>query len=180
MAPIELAKGRTKFVAVNSSWRLCPWAEALYAGDYAWWAAAGGCPEFPGLKVSIDRRACDEWGLRRLECSRADDRLEVSRLGTVGWGGNSGFGALNFVAQLRPRKILLVGYDMTLAAGSHWHGPHGDGLTNPKAGNVERWRRCIDAAAKQIAEMGVAVINCSPVSALRRYPKMSLAEALEA
>ena len=40
------------------------------------------------------------------------------------------------------------------------------------------WRRVVDAAAKAAEEQGVEVLNCSPVSALRNYPKVDFAEAL--
>lgn len=180
--PLDLAKGHARVIAINDSWRLCPWADILYACDIAWWTAHKGCPEFAGLKVSIDigTSAFPLWNVRRLVCTRRDDRMEFDNLGTVGWGGNSGFNAYNLAVQLAPSKIILVGYDMQLRDGLHWHGAHGLGLYNPKAGNVERWRRCVDTPAKMVADRGIKVINCSPTSALRNYPKMSFAGALAA
>lgn len=95
----------------------------------------------------------------------------------MGWGGNSGFHALNLAVQFGVSKIILVGFDMSLDHGVHWHGKH-VGLNNPTVRNVDRWRRCIDAAAEPIEALGITVVNTSPVSALQNYPKMSLAEAL--
>ena len=106
------------------------------------------------------------------------DRLELEPPGTVGWGGNSGFHALNLAVQLGAAKIILVGYDMRLDHGVHWHGPH-KGLNNPHPTNVERWRRVVDAAAEVIAALGIKAINASPISALENYPKMTLEAALE-
>jgi hypothetical protein len=69
---------------------------------------------------------------------------------------------------------------MTIRHGFHWHGKHPRGMNNPTNGNTERWRRAIDAPAAKVAALGIQVINCSPVSTLRNYPKMTLAEALAA
>lgn len=96
----------------------------------------------------------------------------------IGWGGNSGFQAVNLAAHFGVRRIVLVGFDMQLRTGIHWHGRHGRGLNNPTRHNVERWRRVLDQAAPALAALGVEVVNVSPVSALTAYPKMSLEEAL--
>jgi len=73
---------------------------------------------------------------------------------------------------------VLVGYDMRVDRGTHWHGDHPDGLNNPADVNVRRWRQILDAQAPLLNEMGVSVINVSPVSALEAYPKMTLEAAL--
>lgn len=99
--------------------------------------------------------------------------------GRIGWGGNGGFHALNIVCQFGAKKIILVGYDMTLREGSHWHGKHGDGLNNPRQGNVDRWRATLDAQAPTLAKRGIEVVIGSPGSALTAYRKLDLLEALD-
>lgn len=178
-APLEMALGRAKFIAINTSWQLCPWADILFACDVAWWNHAHGCPDFEGMKITIDRNASRKYeDIHLVECRKADDRIVLKPLGTVGWGGNSGFHCLNLAVQFGARKIILIGYDMTVANGLHWHGAHPSNMNNPKQGNVDRWRRAVDAAAKVIEPMGIRVINCSPVSRLENYPKMSFEDAL--
>jgi hypothetical protein len=174
----HLTCGRTRVIAINESWRLAPWAEILYAGDAVWWRHARGCPDFRGIKVSIDAAACREWSLHRLDCAKAGDRIE-RRPGTVGWGGHSGFGALNLAIQLGVSRIALVGYDLTLASGLHWHGPHAT-LRNPREAQITRWRRAVDSVAPIAAELGIEIVNCSPISMLEAFPKMTLAQALGA
>jgi hypothetical protein len=130
------------------------------------------------LKLSVDAAAVRRpWGVQPVGINKQDDRLETGKIGTVGWAGNSGFHALNLAVQMRPSKIILVGYDMRVDHGLHWHGAH-QGLNNPSQRNVERWRRCMDAAAPVIRTIGIPVLNCSPISALTAYPKMTLEEAL--
>lgn len=178
--PVEMARGRARFIAVNNSWRLAPWADILFACDVSWWRHARGAPEFVGLKLSTDQIAAREFeDVHKVGIKRGDDRLELAEMGTVGWGGNSGFHALNLAVQFGAAKIILVGYDMTVSYGEHWHGRHPDGMHNPTPGNVARWRRAVDAAAKVIPD-GIRVFNCSPISALQNYPKVTFEEAMAA
>ncbi len=119
-----------------------------------------------------------EWGIRKVEVTKLNDQLHIAKVGVIGWGGNSGFGALNLAVQFGANPIVLVGYDMRLDLGVHWFGLHGRGLTNPHAKNVERWRRCVDGCEPLLTGLGIRVFNASPVSWLKNYPKMDLMEAL--
>lgn len=107
-----------------------------------------------------------------------DNRLLLREFGVIGWGGNGGFHALNLAVQFGAAKIVLVGYDMRLDRGIHWHGKHGAGLSNPTNPSVDRWRRRIDAVAGLLGEIGVEVVNASPVSALENYRKVDFEEAI--
>lgn len=178
--PLRDVKDEAKFIAINESWRLAPWADILFGCDYAWWRCVDGCRDFEGLKLSTEAKASGTkpWKIKPVGLNRGSDAMEFKKLGTVGWGGNSGFHCYNLAVQFGCKKIIFVGYDMTVAHGEHWHGRHPKGLNNPSAGNVERWRRAVDAPAEKVAALGIKVINCSPVSRLRNYPKMSIEEAL--
>jgi len=135
-------------------------------------------PGFEGLKLSGDRAVLRRnWGVEAIDLVRSSDLIQTVRPGRVGWGGNSGFHMLNLAVQLKPKKIILVGFDMRIDLGLHWHGAH-EGLNNPVQRNVDRWRRVIDHAAGTIAAMGIPVINASPNSALVNFPKMGLMEAM--
>lgn len=169
---------RARVIAINNAVELVPFADILYACDFAWWERYRGVPTFEGLKLSVDAAACRRpWGVQRVGLNKHDDRLELVKTGTVGWSGNSGFHCLNLAVQMWPAKILLIGFDMRIDHGLHWHGPHRN-LNNPSDRNVQRWRRCMDAAAVQIAALGIRVVNCSEISALTAYEKMDLGEAL--
>jgi hypothetical protein len=139
--------------------------------------------EFRGsLKVCADYRIRDRpkrWGVSFLHCHRPSDAFEMKQIGNVGWGGNSGYSCLNMVAQLYPKKIILIGYDMTKKFGDHWHEPHSGGLGNPTGQNIERWRRVMEWAHIPLAQAGITTINCSPISSLKKYPKMTFREALD-
>jgi hypothetical protein len=151
----------------------------LYASDFAWWREHNGCPEFAGTKVTSAAAVRTEpWGVRYIQ--RMGNALVPERRDQIGAGRHSGFAALNLTVHTRPRKILMVGFDLTLANGTHWHGDHGGRLHNPRESNLPLWRQSVDDAAKIIARLGIVAINCSPVSTLKNYPKMSFEEALKA
>ncbi len=166
LADLSIVRGRAIVIAVGESWRLCPWADFLYAADYQWWSNTD--PDFSGIAVcptTLRRRpsAIVQW--------EDGDCFHTSPM-RVG-GRNSGFQAVNLAFHLGAARIGLVGFDMHDRAGTHWHKPH-KGMPNPTAANMEEWRAAMDAAAPIIAGLGVEVINCSLASALIAYPKMSL------
>lgn len=97
----------------------------------------------------------------------------------MGWGGNGGFHTLNLAVQFGLRKIILLGFDMTLQNGLHWHGRHGGSLNNPRQASVDRWRGVLDSQAKPLAAAGVDVVIGSPGSSLSQFRKLELGEALD-
>jgi hypothetical protein len=133
--------------------------------------------EFKDAKFTGSKAAADRFGLCHIECVELCDKL-ITAPGYIGSAGNSGFQAINLAVHLGASKIVLVGFDMRLDLGTHWHGDHEGQLRNPSLENVIRWRRLIDEAAGELAELGIEVVNASKVSALTAYPIMSLDEAL--
>lgn len=181
---LEPAKGKAKVIVINRSWRLAPWADVLYGCDERWWRSENGVPDFHGLKVSQDLRAFQkrEWNIKLVRTDRSCGNLIRKPLGRLAWGGtgggNGGFQAINLAVQFGASRLLLVGFDMRIDLGVHWHGKHERGMNNPSKTTVEKWRAHLDGQAARLKELGVEVINCSLVSALTAYPKMSLEEAL--
>lgn len=181
-AGVDQARGKARLIAVNSSWRLAPWADVLYANDFAWWEREDGVPGFAGLKLcghqGIESRTA--WQVRRVTVHEGHNRLLTAVPGELGWGGNSGFAAVNLAVQFGVARIVLVGFDMRVDRGLHWHGRHPQGLNNPAPANVNRWRRLLDDAAPVLEALGIEVINAAPDSALTRFPKRPLHEVIGA
>ena len=174
---IEASRG-CRVVVTNESWRLAPRADVLYGCDYQWWKRNGGVPEFRGRKFCQKKSAAREgWGIEWVQSVKRDV-LFVDDEKRIGWGGNSGFQALNLAIQFGARRIALLGFDMRIDRGLHWHEDH-EG-ENPLPENVERWRKVLDGQAGWLRKNGVEVINCTSGSALTAYPVMAIAEALEA
>lgn len=166
------AWGKAKFIAVNESWRLCPWTSAIYGCDGAWWRKNDGVKSFGGLKVTQEAEASRQFDLALVKLVRGFDAFRSDGV-SIGDGGNGGFQALNLAINWGAKRILLVGYDMSLANGEHWHGRHPQGLNNPKEHNIRRW-----LSARWSTPEGVEIINCNPNSALNAYPKMTFEGAI--
>lgn len=123
------------------------------------------------MKLTYEMAAARQFDLVRVAIERGQNSIVTGRA-AVGDGGNSGFQALNLAINWGAKRILLVGYDMTLENGEHWHGQHPKGLNNPRQATVRRW-----LSADWSTPSGVEVINCNVVSALNAYPKMSFEDA---
>lgn len=120
----------------------------------------------------------------RIRLKEACDALLVGEAGRIGAGsrysvGNSGFHALNLAVQFGARRIVLVGFDMRLDHGVHWHGRHPPGMNNPSDGMMAHWRRALDKAPATLARLGVEVVNASGISALTAFRKVPLLEAID-
>lgn len=179
-APIELLRGKVRVIVINESHHLCPWADVLYGCDAQWWQMRAGVRSFRGLKISQDERACRMFPeIRKVNVDPMSNELKIGTLGQLGAGGNSGFQALNLAVQFGVYKILLIGFDMRVDLGEHWHPRHYPPLSNPHPNdNIPRWRKAIDGAADTLKILGVDVLNCSAVSLLKAYPRMTVQEAL--
>ena len=174
------ARGKCRFIAVNNAWELVPWADFLYACDYAWWNCYDGVPDFAGVKVSIERRTIRTWPeIKWLYCSKARDDINYEPNSEIGWGGNSGFGALNMAVKFRPKKIILVGYDCDTRHGVHWHGKHPLGLHNPSPANINRWRRALERAAMSLRKRHFDVVNASDISTLNNFQRVEFAAEID-
>lgn len=153
----------------------------VYGCDAPWWKHRHGLPEFKGLKVCYaDSRLNGYPDIRRIEIEKTNDRILLGKIGRVGGGGNSGFHAVNLVVQFGARRILLVGFDMTDRGGVHWYGRNSWPMANnPMQSNFVRWLAAFEAAAPTLAAIGVEIVNCSPTSAMKTFPRRSIADALK-
>lgn len=175
---LNVLKGRVRCIAINNSWKLVPWADILYGCDGAWWRKYEGVPEFKGLKITLHNGVATHFNLKLVSEVKSRFDLIIDHPGCVGSGGNSGFHSVNLAVQFGCKKIILVGYDMSLDQGFHWFGKHPSGMNNPGATSLDRWRERLDNVSKQLKGLGITVINTSLKSALRNYKKQSLIDAL--
>lgn len=181
-APLAEVRGHARFIAIKSSWELAPWASVIYGSERSWWFSNSGLPQFRGMKISPSPAVCRTYRDVRLVKLRPRATILTGEIGVIGCGlvsggGHSGFHAINLAVQFGAKRIVLVGFDMTLANGAHWHKERA-GAVKADAGRVALWREEMDACAPLFDRLGVQVINATPESALKSYPKMSLLEAV--
>ncbi|MGU3521563.1 hypothetical protein ACLBW2_00450 [Enterobacteriaceae bacterium C23F] len=156
---------RTGFpvIAVNSSWRAIPECTHIYAGDLRWWDANYSRLPPKAELWTCNYRAHKRYGLNLFE---TDTR----------WSFNSGQRAILFAVSLGAKNIILLGFDCSVAGGSHWHGDH-VGLDNPDAESVARWRGEFANTARSLTGK-VNIINSSRQTALKCFRRLGLDEAL--
>lgn len=163
-----------RVIAINTTFRRAPWADALYACDASWWriyrdeVGAG----FMGERWTQDIQA-RELGVRHVESQRAPGLGR--RHGVIHQGGNSGYQAINIAFQAGARRIVLLGFDMH---GTHWHGKYSNGLPNTQPWLFKEWIKNFDVLARDLETEGVEVVNCSPGSALHAFRTSPLEDAL--
>lgn len=151
-------------IAVNSSWKAAPFAHVVYGGDLAWWDAYGREIDTPAEKWTCTRQAAQRHGIN----------LHVAH-GPY----NSGMRAIQFAIERGAARILLLGYDCTLAFGVHWHGAH-EATGNPDEARVKMWHRQFASVAALAQAARCEVVNCSRHTELRAFPRGDLAEQLAA
>ena len=185
---VDAVQGRARVLVVNDSYRLAPWADAIYAADLKWWHVhhPNLKNDFAGRMFSVEagdnknpRIAEQLYGVRvwAQEKDRKQKHNGLSRIpGTLRLGSLSGYQAINLVYQWGAKVILLLGYDMQLTGGQrHWFGDHRKGLTNSSSYSSRvKFFNSINPA-----EYGIEIINCSRATALTCFPRMSIGEALE-
>jgi len=150
-----------KFIVVNDSWKLAPWADILFACDEAWWQVNNGCPEFKGRRFTASPNCMKRYGID-LFCST---------------GTNSGLRAIYLAERLGANPICMVGFDMHPKNGIHWHDARKN-LRTPGAAEMMTWRKETEWAAEIFWKKGVQVINCTPGSALTKYPYIPLGKVI--
>lgn len=182
----DSVRGQCRVIAVNNQGidtevdnqvvpALAPWADMLYAADDPWWRFhKSRALKFAGLKVTIREVLPypEVLALRESELPIFDERL--SHITT---GKNSTYQAVHIAVHAGASRILLFGVDMRDVEGKkHWFGSHppqlGQGML------YVEWLRAFDRLAVYLNRRGVEVFNCTPGSALKCFPFLSLNEAL--
>lgn len=150
-------KGRFRAVVVSDAYRLAPWADALVCNDMRWWNVYPDALQFKGAKF----------------CARFYPGQGVEMLPTTMEfppGTNSGLQGMRVARALGATRILLLGFDM---GGTHYFGPHPAPLRNT---SPARFREFIAQFDKWLG--GCEVLNCTPGSALTKFPSADLNELL--
>lgn len=169
-ADVDLCRGQARVIAINHAHTLASWADVLYACDARFWNWQKGVPSFTGLKYALEADAAKWPGVHVLKNTGVEGLdLEPTGLKT---GQNSGFQAINLAVHLGAVKILLLGYDMQ---GTHFFGNYPWAPQHPPFHSfLDRFATVVEP----LKALGVEVINCTPHSMLRTFPKQLLTQAL--
>ena len=177
----ERLRGRCRTIAVNNVGidtvdsatgqvipALAPWADVLFASDAKWWNEyRDRAMKFEGLKITSMNGL--KWPDLRNVCFSPRAPFDDRPTHVVS-GGNSGYQAVHIAAHFGAARILLFGFDMreVNVAGvqrRHYFGNHPPPCNSK--GKFERWIVNFKSLAPVLEKRGVALVNCTPGSALR-------------
>lgn len=157
-------------VVVNDVYQVAPWADVLYAADERWWHWHRGAPLFTGRKYSLSQFARRYKGVEVLQ-NTGRERLELKPTGLRS-GRNSGYQAIGLAVHLGAKRILLLGYDLSLGpqGEKHYFGDHPAPASSP----FEKWRPIYATLVEPLAAAGVEVVNCTRRTRLECFPRSPL------
>lgn len=171
---VESVRWRARVVAINSSYKVAPFADCLYACDQRWWGWEKGAPTFAGLKYALEPQSVAWPGVQVL---RNDGPLGLCVDPTsLRTGKNSGFQSINLAVHLGASRIVLLGFDMGLASDgrSHWHPPHPEGFPSP----YPQMREAFNSLIEPLQTLGVHVVNASRQTSLTAFPCVRLEDEI--
>ena len=172
-------------IGVNDAFRLgVRLCKVLFFSDYKWWlnnhqdiaayqreggyCASNSTSMLPvaGTSIAVFKRIA--WGLYRGD--------------SLGFGWNSGCGAVNLALSLGAKRVFLLGFDNGIPPGTvlkHWH----DWGNNKMSDEIwlrqrEGWKQLSLALPRVFP--GCEVINLNPDSAIPYFPKQAIPEAVPA
>lgn len=143
-------------VVTNTTFRLCPWADALYGMDNEWWRVYGD------------------------EVAEVFQGTCYSRYGNYGTyavndhGHNSGAGAILLAAALGATRIILLGYDCSVSHKKHWHEDHRKPLGNCES--ISRWPGYFKEVREKLID--IEILNATRQTSLDVFPLVSLESVL--
>jgi hypothetical protein len=150
-------------IVTNTTYRIAPWAAAVYAMDCKWWdhhheeVAA----TFKGERYCWSKLAA-KYGATVTD-------------GMPGFMGfrNSGANAISLAITAGASEVVLLGYDCQRTGGmSHWHGDHPRQLSNARS--LGEWPQIFKRVADYAKKRGVRVVNCSRETALKCFERGTL------
>ena len=185
-------------IGVNLAYSIGPWIDFCFFGDSGFYLHhKQHLVPWPGIKVSCaprfaERDDRDPEGIKFMsKDSRKRSGISMDR-GKVAWNQNSGAASISLAAQLGVKRIVLIGFDMSLDTGgtSHWHGYHREIKGNPenrrgirrkgtlKGPPFNRHLRGFPVIAEDAKKLGIEILNASPNSAITEFKKVRLRDVL--
>lgn len=156
----ERESERATVVATNTTALHVPFADYCFAMDKSWLESYRRHFLNFGWEVVSTKKACQDYGARYV--------------GPLA-GNNSGQRAISFAVKSGANEVIVLGMDCKHVEGkAHHFGDHPPNLKN--ADKTENWITHAESLAESID--GVRLINCSPVSSIRGFEKMTLEQYL--
>ena len=174
LTPADVAAVRATgapVIVANTTFRLAPWADALFFQDRKWFVAHNSEVRkvFKGLTCSGQPVSGPAAGGQPV--------INLRHLG-IDTYRNSGAGAIALAIAAGASRVVCLGLDCQAGPDGqrHWHGAHPPGLGN--AVSLPLWAERIAHCAAFARQRGVPVLNASRATALNCFPRVALDDVL--
>ena len=179
-------------IGINVSYLIGNWIDMVFFGDNKFFLRhKERLSQWPGLKVTCHQGAGHPPWVKYLAKDLKHPRGISPYPSQVSWNANSGAAAISLAANTGAKRIILLGFDMSLGKDGkkHWHNLYKSEPLPP----IEVKRRMIGKTpslpfsrhlmgfpiiAKDAKARGIEILNASPNSAIEDFPKYSLKELL--
>lgn len=161
-------------IGINAAFLFGDWVDILFFGDEIFWRNyRDKIDEFPNQVITCCESFKDYMGKINYFTRVREKSLGISdKPGTVAWNYNSGCAALSVAVQAGAKRIVLLGYDMTGDVGkSHFHSEY---FWQNRTPSYELHLRGMAAIARDAKELGVEILNASPVSVIKQFKKINI------
>jgi len=166
-------------IAVNMAFKLGDWIDIVFFGDTGFWKAHKvDLLQFKGLRVSCANGDDQDMRIKYVKQITPNNPEHIKGICTkesmVCWNNNSGSAAINFAVHLGAKRIILLGFDMTLDGGNnqHWHKYYTSPLQTVKSTMKNHMKGFLDMAA-DLKRLGIECINANPDSKIEEFPRMN-------
>jgi len=180
VATVLKARHRKKLYlfGCNDAYKILPTLDVHYACDAGWWNIHyQDLHEYPlthGMWTQEPKLSKNKYPKLRRIAGCSGNGLSVAQ-DLIHFGNNSGYQLINLALLFGIKRFILCGYDMSVHSGKrHFFGDHPPGLN--KSGNYSGFVPMFDTIKS--AALGIEILNTTPKSALKAFPKMDLEEAL--
>lgn len=189
-------RDKVRVIVINDGYLRIPEADVLYFADSHWWKWQVEGVDKPGFPAAVVRERFELFGGEKCTIQNSGGNVTDTRIHMIrnrsypyhenmlsldpaylGTGRHSGFQALNLAILAGGSRGILLGFDAKASADgkTHWFGEHPRPTPH---GMYENIIRSFSAIERQLKDIGFGVTNCSPSSAIRSFPRLSLSDAL--
>jgi hypothetical protein len=175
-------------IGINVAYLIGDWIDMVFFGDSGFYQThRTRLAVFPGMKITCHNGASKETWIKFLGRDGRKPRGISSAPNLVSWNGNSGAAAVSVAAHAGAKRIILLGFDMSLNGDNrqHWHNLYGRGVINVgderkrRKLPFERHLRGFEDIARDAQAMGIEILNASPTSAITQFRKLTVKEILD-
>jgi len=172
-------------IGVNVAYLLGDWIDMVFFGDSAFFLKhMDGLAEFKGLKVSCASNVASHDWVKYTPKDGKHNKGITKQPHLVSWNGNSGAAAISVAVHTGAKRVILLGFDMSLGdiKNQHWHDVYerGPAVTEKRLKKLpfNRHLRGFAGIKRDADTMGVEILNCSPNSTIKEFRKVTLEELL--